>query len=71
MNTSPLILLLRGLDILVLGIEMAPAIRAAFQDLTAVVAVMVSKGRDPTADEWGKLDTLQDAVHAAIQEAHP
>ena len=70
MSPASLALLLKGLDLLVLGIEMAPAIRAAFTDLTASVRVMVKEGRDPTPAEWATLDVLRDAIHQKIQEAH-
>ena len=70
MSPASLALLLRGLDLLVLGIEMAPAIREAFTDVTAAVKKMAEEGRDPTPEEWARLDTLRDTIHRQIQEAH-
>ena len=67
---SALLLLLKALDLLVLGIEMAPAIREAFSDVTAAVKAMTEEGRDPTPAEWARLDTLRDTIHRQIQEAH-
>lgn len=71
MNVATLILLLKGLDMLVLGIEMAPMVRVAFMNITASVRSMIDEGRDPTAGEWADLDILRDALHVAIQEAKP
>ena len=70
MTAATLVLLVKGLDLLVLGIEMAPAIRSAFTDMTAAVRLMVEEGRDPTPVEWATLDTLRDTIHRQIQEAH-
>ena len=70
MTAATLILLVKGLDLLVLGIEMAPAIRSAFTDMTSAVRTMVEEGRDPTPAEWATLDTLRDTLHRQIQEAH-
>ena len=70
MTAATLILLVKGLDLLVLGIEMAPAIRSAFTDMTSAVRTMVEEGRDPTPAEWAMLDTLRDTLHRQIQEAH-
>ena len=70
MTAATLVLLVQGLDLLVLGIEMAPQIRAAFQDMTAAVRTMVEEDRDPTPAEWATLDTLRDTIHLKIQEAH-
>lgn len=70
MTVATLTLLLKGLDLVMLGIEMSPQIRAAFQDVTKAVQVMLDEGRDPTDAEWAQLDTLRDTVHRQIQEAH-
>ncbi|MEE9598176.1 MAG: hypothetical protein V3V96_15500 [Acidiferrobacterales bacterium] len=70
MNPAAFTLLLKGLDVLVLGIEMAPAIRALFQDITSSVRKMVAEERDPTLYEWTQLDKLRDEIHRQIQEAH-
>ena len=70
MSPAALTLLLKGLDLLVLGIEMAPAIREAFSGITRAVQIMVSENRDPTPEEWARLDTLRDTIHRQIQEAH-
>ncbi len=69
MSPGALTLLLKSLDLLVLGITMTPNIRAAFVDVTASVQIMVTEGREPTAAEWAKLDTLRDSIHRKIQEA--
>ena len=70
MSPAALTLLLKGLDLLVLGIEMAPSIREAFSDVTSAVRNMVEEDRDPTQVEWAQLDTLRDTIHKSIQEAH-
>ena len=70
MNPSAFLLLIKALDLLVLGIEMAPAIRGAFMDVTLAVRRMAEEGRDPTPEEWAQLDTLRDTIHWKIQEAH-
>ena len=70
MSPAALTLLLKGLDLLVLGLEMAPAIREAFSNVTSAVQVMVYENRDPTPAEWARLDTLRDTLHRSIQEAH-
>lgn len=69
MTNSAMVLLLKGLDLLVLGITMSPAIRVAFSDITMSVQAMVVEGRNPTTEEWRKLDILRDTVHRGIQEA--
>ncbi len=70
MSTSAFLLLIKALDLLVLGIEMAPAIREAFMGVTLSVRNMVEQGRDPTSFEWAQLDELRDTIHRQIQEAH-
>ncbi len=70
MTAATLVLLVKGLDLLVLGIEMAPAVRSAFQSITDSVRLMVEEDRDPTPAEWAQLDELRDQVHRSIQTAH-
>jgi hypothetical protein len=70
MNPTTLTLLLRGLDLLVLGIEVAPEIRNTFTTITEDVSNMLAEGRVPTPAEWARLDTLRDQVHQRIKEAH-
>ncbi len=67
MSPNALLLLLKGLDLLVLGIQAAPAVRRAFGDITLSVRGMVEEGRDPTPEEWAQLDKLRDTIHHQIQ----
>ncbi len=69
MSPGALVVLLRGLDLLVLGLEMAPAIRAAFSTVTRDVEIMLEEDRDPTPEEWARLDELRNTIHRSIQEA--
>ena len=71
MSAGVLTLLLKALDLALLGIQFTPAIRLLFVDITTSVKLMVAKERDPTAEEWELLDALRDTIHKAIQEAHP
>ena len=70
MSTAALTLLLKSLDLLVLGLEVAPNIRTAFADVTASVQLMINEGRDPTPVEWAKLDELRNTIHFQIQVGH-
>lgn len=69
MSASALILLLKAIDLVTMGITLAPAVREAFSKITVSVRLMVAERRDPTIEEWDKLDTLRDTIHEAIQEA--
>lgn len=71
MNPAMLTLLIKSLDLLVLGINMSSHIRAAFMTITASVQVMINEGRDPTVEEWTNLDYLRDMLHETIQRAKP
>ena len=67
MNASAALMLLKGIDLLMLSIEVAPNIRLAFAGVSDAMKVIVSEGRDPNSYEWAKLDELRDQVHLAIQ----
>lgn len=70
MNTSALLLLIKALDLLVMGLTVAPNVVNMFQEIISDVQVMIREGRDPTPAEWASLDLLRDEVHRTIQEAH-
>ena len=67
MTPASLSLLLKGLDLLVLGLNVAPEVMRAFKNITANVQLMVNQGRDPTPDEWRLIDNLRDEIHREIQ----
>ena len=71
MTPTTAVFLLKGLDLLILGLEMAPHIRVAFANVTVMVETMVTEERDPTTTEWAELTKLSSALHERIQEAHP
>lgn len=47
--------ILKALDLIVLGITLAPSIKAAWDEYRAKLQVMIAEGRDPTEDEWNEL----------------
>ncbi len=61
-------LLLRGLDLLLLGIEVAPDVAKAFGEISSDLKKIILERRDPTDEEFAKLMALADAVHQKIQE---
>ena len=67
MTQAAMLLLLRTLDLLVIGIEMSPLILATFRQITASVTLMVVENRNPSPDEWRQLDQLRDLIHEKIQ----
>ena len=66
MAPSTALLVLRLVDLLAMGVQLAPEIRARFDDASARVKRMVEEGRDPTPEEWAEIDAETDASIAAI-----
>ena len=71
MTPSTAAFLLKGLNLVMLGLEMAPEIRIAFGNVTALVGAMVREERNPTTTEWAELEAFTRLIHERIQGAHP
>lgn len=59
----------RVLALAAFAVERGEAGRAALEQLSAHIDVMVAQGREPTDLEWADLRARSDGAHAAIQEA--
>jgi len=70
MTAAQAALLLRGIDLLILGITVAPQIKAAFSSITDELQVMIDEGRDPSPEEMEAIFTRARSVHGQIQAAH-
>lgn len=71
MNPATALLILRVLDMLVAGLELAPALKRRASGATARIKVMIEEDRDPTPEEWDELlvetDNLTDSIRAAVE----
>lgn len=48
--------LLSLLDLIVMGIELAPEVYASYQEARGKLDTMLEEGRDPTDEEWNDLN---------------
>ena len=51
-----LLLILKLIDTLAMGVEMAIDVRARYDAVSAKVRKMVEEDRDPTPEEWALID---------------
>ena len=65
MSPTTAALILKLIDLLALGVAMAPQIRAKYIETKAKIDQMVAEGRDPTPDEHAEVD----AAIASLTEA--
>jgi hypothetical protein len=56
MSPSSALLIIRLIDLLALGMTVAPEIMARYSALRDKVRQMVEEGRDPTPEEWAAMD---------------
>ena len=56
MVSSELMLILKLIDMVALGLQLAPNVKDRFEKTRSLVEKMVAEGRDPTPDELAALD---------------
>lgn len=70
MGSGTVLLLVKALEVLSLGITVAPTVRAEFDKSMVVLNRAVAEGRDPTPAEMAVVDkgiaTLRAALHKPI-----
>ena len=66
MNPTTAALILKLIDILALGVAMAPQIRADYEATKAKIAKWVEEGRDPTPEEHAEINKQIDDLTAAF-----
>ena len=64
MNT---VLIVKLIDLILLGVSVAPAVKAEMEALKARLAQMVAEGREPTAAEWDALNADIDSKIASLR----
>lgn len=64
MNTA---LIIKLIDLILLGVTVAPRVAAEMEALKGRLAQMVAEGREPTADEWDELNADIDAKIAQLR----
>ena len=64
MNTA---LIIKLIDLILLGVTVAPRVAAEMEALKARLADMVAEGREPTAEEWDTLNTEIDDKIAQLR----
>lgn len=65
MNPSTLNMILKLLDLLVLGMNLAPKLKASFDENRSKIQQMIDEGREPTQSEW---ETLLEEVQKNTDE---
>jgi len=66
---SPAFLLaFKIIDLIMLGVQLAPQVKASFATLKAELQVFVDEGRDPTPEEWGVVNAKIDSLILGIME---
>lgn len=55
MNAQAILAVIKLIDIVVLGISIAPKQKAAYDKYKAEIEEMVKEGRDPSEAQWQKL----------------
>ncbi len=61
MTPSTLILVLKLLDIMATAMKMAPEVAEQFKYGRELMKKIINQKRDPTKEEWERLDALIDA----------
>lgn len=65
MNPTTAMMILKLLDLLVLGINLAPEIKRSFLENKSKIQKMIEEERNPTIDEW---DTLISDIRRNTEE---
>ena len=69
MSETTLLLILRILDLLALGLKLAPELQARYNRLTGRLKLMVQEGRNPTEQEFAEILDETDDLSKRIQES--
>ena len=56
MNIATIGLISKVLDMILMGVQMIPAVKAEMEELKGKLGEMVAEGRDPTPEEWDALN---------------
>ena len=64
MNTA---LIIRLIDLILVGVTVAPQVQAEMEGLKAKLAEMVAEGREPSAEEWDELNASIDDKIAQLR----
>ena len=56
MNIATIGLISKVLDMILMGVQMIPAVKAEMEELKGKLSEMVAEGRDPTPEEWDALN---------------
>lgn len=63
------LLILKLLDVLALGLRVAPDAMTRYAALRKTVGEMVAEGRDPTPEEWAALNAETDDLMDTIRQS--
>lgn len=66
MNAKSLMAILRLVDLLAAGLQLAPEVKARFDASSEKVKQMVAEGRDPTPEEWDALNAETEELMSQI-----
>ena len=53
-------LIAKILDLILLGVQMVPAVKAEMEELKGKLVEMAAEGREPTPEEWDELNASID-----------
>jgi len=67
MSDNTMLLVLRMIDLLALGVGLAPEIRTRFDETNGRIRALVAEGRDPTPEEWSALDAETEDLFRRLQ----
>lgn len=67
MSAANLALIMKVLDLILLGVTVAPRVAAEMEALKGRLAQMVAEGREPTAQEWDTLNAEIDDKIARLR----
>ena len=68
MTPNTILMVLKLIDLVAMGAQMIPEVKARVDRYSAKIKQMVEEGRDPTPEEWAVLDGETDALMARILE---
>lgn len=60
-------LIIKLIDLILIGVTVAPRVAAEMEELKGRLAEMVAEGREPTAEEWDELNASIDAKIARLR----
>jgi len=66
MSPQQIELLFKVLDILALGLKLAPELKASYDQSKSKLEQIIKEGRDPSPEEWNELNSRIDALQAAL-----